>query len=151
MVKYIPHQSDWSKVSLYPSPRFLYTNQLAKEGPDIVAPVAIPALVPTLDKSLKADRSICPVSALGYYLDRTSDLWQNKELVFVFSKKDFDKEICPATISFWIKQIVILCYELSDQEALALYQVKAHDVRALTASKAFQSGVSLEQLLLGCH
>ena len=29
----IRHQSDWSKVSLYPSPSFLSKNQLAKEGP----------------------------------------------------------------------------------------------------------------------
>ena len=37
--KNIRHQSDWSKVSLYPSPSFLSKNQLAKEGPDSVAPV----------------------------------------------------------------------------------------------------------------
>ena len=48
----IRHQSDWSKVSLYPSPSFLSKNQLAKEGPESVAPVVIPALAPTLDKSL---------------------------------------------------------------------------------------------------
>ena len=44
--KNIRHQSDWSKVSLYPSPSFLSKNQLAKEGPDNVAPVIIPALAP---------------------------------------------------------------------------------------------------------
>ena len=44
-------------------------NQLAKEGPDNVV---IPALAPTLDKSLKSDRFLCPVRALRYYLDRTS-------------------------------------------------------------------------------
>ena len=54
----IRHQSDWSKVSLYPSPSFLSKNQLAKEGPDCVAPVVIPALAPTLDRSLKSDRSL---------------------------------------------------------------------------------------------
>ena len=48
----------------YPSPRFLSKNQLAKEGRDSVAPVVIPALAPTLDKSLKGDRSLCPVRAL---------------------------------------------------------------------------------------
>ena len=88
--------------------------------------------------------------ALRYYLDRTSDLRQNKELVFVSFKKGFDKDISPATIS-WIKQTVILCYELSGQEALTLHQVKAHDVRAFAASKAFQLGVSLEQILSACH
>ena len=136
----IRHQSDWSKVSLYPSPSFLSKNQLAREGPDSVAPVVIPAVTPTLDKSLKGDRSLCPVRALRYYLDRTSDLRQNKELIFVSFKKGFDKDISPATISSWIKQTVILCYELSDQEARTLHQVKARDVRAFTASKAFLRG-----------
>ena len=65
-------------------------------------------------------------------------------MVFVSFKKGFDKDISPATISSWIKQTVILCYELSDQEAHTLHQVKAHDVRAFDASKVFQSGVSLD-------
>ena len=95
--KNIRHQTDWSKVSLYPSPSFLSKNQLAKKGPESVAPVVIPALAPTLDKSLKGDRLLCPVRALRYYLDRTSDLRQNKELVFVSFKKGFDKDISPAT------------------------------------------------------
>ena len=95
-------------------------------------------------------QSLCPVRALRYYLDRTSDLRHNK-LVFVSFKKGFDKDISCATISSLIKQTVILCYELSDQEALTLHQVKAHDVRAFVASKAFQSGVSLEQILSACH
>ena len=90
--KNIRHQSDWSKVSLYHSPSFLSKNQLAKEGPDSVAPVVIPALAPSLDKSLKDDRSLCPVRTLRYYLDRTSDLRQNKELVF-------NQDISPASIS----------------------------------------------------
>ena len=45
----------------------------------------------------------------------------------------------------------MLSYELSDQEALTLHQVKAHDVRAFAAAKAFHSGVYLEQLLSACH
>ena len=74
----VRHQSDWSKVSLYPSPRFLSKNQVAKESPD----QRVTALAPNLDRSLKSDRSLCPVRALLYYVDRTSDLRQNKEVVF---------------------------------------------------------------------
>ena len=59
--KNIRHQADWSKVSLYPMPSFLAKNHLAKEGPECVAPVLNPTLAPTLDKSLKEDRSLCPV------------------------------------------------------------------------------------------
>ena len=54
-------------------------------------------------------------------------------------------------IPSWNLSLVILCYELSVQEALTLHQVKAYDVRAFPTSKAFQSGVSLEQILLACH
>ena len=140
-----------TNVSLYPSPSFLSKNQLAKEDPDSLALVVIPALAPTLYMSLKGDISLCPVRALCYYLDRISDFRQNKKLVFVSFKKGFDKDISHATVSSWIKQTVILCYELSDQQALTLHQVKAHDVRAFAASRAFQSGVSLDQILSACH
>ena len=143
----IIHQSNWSKVSLYPSPSFLSKNQLAKEGPDSVSPVVISALAPTLDRSLTSDRSLCPVRALCYYLDRISDLRQE----LVSFKKGFNKDISPATISSWIKQTVILCYELSDYKAHTLHQVKTHDVGAFAASKAFQTGVSLEQIRSACH
>ena len=116
-----------------------------------MAPVVIPVLAPTLDKSLKFDRSLCLVRTLHCYLHRTSDLRQNKELVFISFKKDFDKDISPATIFSWIKKTVILCYELSDKEALTLHNVKSHDVKAFAASKAFQWGVSLEQISSACH
>ena len=70
-----------------------------KEGSECVAPVVIPALTPTLAKSLKADQSLCPVRALPYYLDRTSDLIQNKELVFFSSKKKAVIKIIPLPLS----------------------------------------------------
>ena len=63
------------------------------------------------------------------------------ELVCVSFKKGFDKDISPSTVSSCIKQTVILCYELSDQQALTLHQVKAYDVRAFTASKAPVGGL----------
>ena len=116
-----------------------------------VVPGVITALAPILDSSLKSDRSLCQFKALCYYLDRTSDIRQNKEVVFVSFKKGFYKDISPATISSWIKQTVILCYELSDQEAHTWRRVKAHDVRAFAAPKVFQSGVSLDPILSARH
>ena len=87
-----------------------------------MAPVVIPALALTLDKSLRKDRSLYLVRALRYYLDKTKDLRQSKELVFVSFKQGFSKDISPATISSWIKKTMILCYELSDQENLDIQQ-----------------------------
>ena len=151
LYKNIRHQENWSQVSLYPSPSFLSKNQLARDGPSSVAPVVIPALAPSLDRSLKENKSLCPVRALHYYLDRTKDLRKGKDLVLVSFRKSFQKDIVPATISSWIKQTVILCYQLSDEESHSLHQVRAHDVRAFAASKAFQGGVSLDQILAACH
>ena len=147
----IRHQEDWSNVSLYPSPSFISKNHLAKEGPGCVAPVIIPALAPTLDKSLKEDRTLCPVRSLRYYLDKTKDLRSDKELVFISFRKSFTKDIVPATVSSWIKQTIGLCYQLSDEQSQNLHQVRAHDVRAFAASKAFQGGVPLDQILSACH
>ena len=93
--------------SLYPSPSFLSKNQLARDGPALVAPVVI--LAPSLDGSLTQDRSLCPVRALRYYLDRTKDLCKGKDLVFASFRKSFQKDIVPANVSSWIKQTVLLC------------------------------------------
>ena len=57
----------------------------------------------------------------------------------------------PATVSSWIKQTIGLCYQLSDEQSQNLHQVWAHDVRAFAASKAFQGGVPLDQILSACH
>ena len=86
-----------------------------------------------------------------YYFDRIKDLCKGKDLVFVSFRKSFQKDIVPATISSWIKQTVLLCYQLSDEKAHKLYQVRAHDVRAFAAFMAFQGGVSLDQTLSVCH
>ena len=66
-------------------------------------------------------------------------------------RKSFQKNIVPATISSWIKQTVLLFYRLSDEGAQNIQQVRAHDVGAFAASRAFQGGVSLEQILSACH
>ena len=65
---------------------------------ECVAPVVIPALAPTLDKSLKEDRSLCPVRALRYYLDKTQDLRKDKELVFVSFKKGSPTTLLPNSV-----------------------------------------------------
>ena len=148
LYKNIRHQENWSQVSLYPSPSFFSKNQLARDGPSCVAPVVIPALAPSLDKCLTEDESLCPVRALRYYLDRTKELRKGKELVFVSFWKSFQKDIVPSTTSFWIKQTVLLCYQLSDEEAQNLHQVRAHDVRAF---QGFSRGVCLDQILSACH
>ena len=89
--------------------------------------------------------------ALRYYLDRTKDLRGSRSLLFISFKKGHTSDIRPATLSSWLKQTILLCYKQADQQALDLVQVKAHDIRAFTASKAFYGGVSVDQIMQACH
>ena len=70
----VSNLGQWEKVTLFPSSDFIVKNQLAREGSQSVSPVTIPALTTIVDRQFKEDRTLCPVRALRYYLDRTKDL-----------------------------------------------------------------------------
>ena len=107
------HQSDWCPCTHLPA--FVQRISWPKRVQTVWPQLLYQPYPPTLDRSLKSDWSLCPVRALRYYLDRTSDLGQNKVLFFVSFKKGFDKDISPATIFSCIKQTVIICYLLCSQ------------------------------------
>ena len=67
----VSNLGQWEKVALFPSSDFIAKNQLAREGSQSVSPVTIPALTTIVDRQFKEDRTLCPVRALRYYLDRT--------------------------------------------------------------------------------
>ena len=77
---------DWSEVTFSPSTAFITKNRLASEGPLADQPVVSPALKPTLYPSLVHDKSLCPVRALRYYLDKTKDLRKGKKLLFLLKR-----------------------------------------------------------------
>ena len=133
----VSNLGQWEKVALFPSSDFIAKNQLAREGSQSVSPVTIPALTTIVDRQFKEDRTLCPVRALRYYLDQTKDLRGSRSLLFISFKKGHTSDIRPATLSSWLKQTILLCYKQADQQALDLVHVKAHDIRAFVASKAF--------------
>ena len=141
----------WEKVALFPSSDFIAKNQLAREGSQSVSPVttSIPALTTIVDRQFKENRTLCPVWALRYYLDRTKDLRGSRSLLFISFNKGHTSDIRPATLSSWLKQTILLCYIQADQQALV--QVKAHDIRAFAASKDFYDGVSVDLIMQACH
>ena len=147
----VSNLGQWEKVALFHSSDFIAKNQLAREGSQSVSPVTIPALTTIVDRQFKEDRTLCPVRALRYYLDRTKDLRGSRSLLFISFKKGHTSDIRPATLSSWLKQTILLCYKQADQQALDLVQVKAHDIRAFAASKAFYGGVSMDQIMQACH
>ena len=61
----------WEKAALFPYSDFIAKNQLARGGSQSVSLVAIPAFTTVVVRQFKEDRTLCPVLALRYYLDRT--------------------------------------------------------------------------------
>ena len=107
----VSNLGQWEKVALFPSSDFIAKNQLAREGSQSVSPVTIPALTTIVDRQFKEDRTLCPVRALRYYLDRTKDLRGSRSLLFISFKKGHTSDIRPATLSSWLKQTILLCYK----------------------------------------
>ena len=70
----VSNLGQWEKIALFPSSDFIAKNQLAREDSQSVSPVSIPALSTIVDRQFKEDRTLCPVWAVRYYLDRTKDL-----------------------------------------------------------------------------
>ena len=141
---------DWEKVQLSPSPSFLAKNQLARDGPAAIAPVVIPALAHA-QGTLQTDILLCPVRALRAYLDRTAVVRTDQQLLFISFKRGFSKDIQCSTVSTWIKNTISFCYSNVEDADLDSLDIKAHDVRAFAASKAFYGGVSMDQIMSACH
>ena len=98
----VSNLGQWEKVTLFPSSDFIAKNQLPRECSQSVSPVIIPAL------TTKEDRTLCPVRALRYNLDRTKDLRGSRFLLFISFKKGHTSDIRPATLSSWLKQTILL-------------------------------------------
>ena len=129
-------------------PAFVSRISWPKEGPDSVAPVVIPALAQTLDRSLKSDRSLFPVRALRYYLDRASDRIGSGFVSFrKVSNKTPHLPLSPLGSSRLWSYVMS---SLTRRPTLYI-KLKAHDVRAFAAPKGFQSGVSLDPFLSAYH
>ena len=144
----VSNLGQWEKVALFPSSVFIAKNQLAREGSQSESLVTLSALSTIIvDRQFKEDRTLCPVRALRYYLDRTKDLRGSQFLLFISFKKGHTSDIRPATLSSWLKQTILPGYK----QALDLVQVKAPDIRAFAASKACYGGLSVDQIIQVCH
>ena len=60
------HKTGWKEETVVPSSAFLAKNQLASDGPEVVQPVVIPVLKPSLDHSMSEHMTLSPVRAPRY-------------------------------------------------------------------------------------
>lgn len=92
------------------------------------------------------DRKLCPVRALSYYLARSNPRRKNQRRLFISLNEEYSRDIAAGTVSRWISATIVQAYQSSAQSMSAL-NPRAHEVRALATSAAFQQSVALHQVL----
>ena len=140
---------DQSILKLFPDIGFLGKTQAL----DAVAqPVRLNAF--SLVGGEDPDKRLCPVRALLHYRKLTAkdSIRKGRRKLFISFKPSFQKEIARGTISSWLVKMVKLAYETegSNPGAIEFCRIKAHEVRALSASwKAFK-GTSIDEIMEAC-
>ena len=87
--------------------------------------------------ALSNKKILCPVRAVRIYLDRTKTFRRNRKKLFLSTFKRSDKEIGIWSISRWLRETIVECYNMvAPQDAAATDGAHAHEVRALSASLA---------------
>ena len=112
----------------------------------------IKALSQILSPGMEGDRSLCPVRAIRFYMDRTKSVRKDQKKFFIaYTEPGHSKELCQGTISSWLKRTIILAYGLASTETCQVHRVKAHDVRGMAASWALHKKAPLEGIMRACH
>ena len=134
-------------ASLGTMPNFMAKNQRQSTTSP---PVVIPSLSRTVSGDLP-DRTLCPVRALKFYIDRTKSpsFRQGRERLFVSYKEGHTGDIAAATISRWIVETIRTSYCLvrDSSDLRRLHSITAHEVRALATSWSQYRGVALAEVL----
>jgi len=108
-------------------------------------------VIPCLPQDDHEERTLCPVRCLSAYLQRFKPLRKANPSakLFISYKPGFVGDITTTTVSRWIKNAILWAYDASsnDMDLHQLHSIKAHDVRAMSASLSALRSVSLDQIL----
>ena len=124
-------------VTLRSIPGFLPKNQRIYMDPK---PFEVPSLDEYVGRELP-DRLLCPVRMLKYYVKFTGGLSDANERLFV--KIRGEGSVVSRTISSWLKKCIIFCHN----DKLPKHAVKGHQVRRMSSSWAFFTGVKVNDIL----
>ncbi|KAL8611963.1 hypothetical protein ACOMHN_062592 [Nucella lapillus] len=129
-------------VSLQFLPEFLAKNQT----PGSPSPAIIIRPLSTIVDKSEPDITLCPVRAVKYYWDRTRSLRTTQRRFFISLRAGRSKDISAATISRWISQTIRSAYTQANLDVSSV-QPRAHEVRSIATSAAFQYSLSLRDVL----
>ena len=108
-----------------------------------------PLRIPRLSNILNLDDEevyLCPVRSLKEYLRRTSMHRKGQRRLFVSVNVRYASDIRKNTISRWLIQAVKNAY-IDAGKALPTDPIKAHEVRAISASLALAKGATMQAIL----
>ena len=106
----VSHSADWKEVSFSFVPGFVAKTQDQSSFDPQFENFTVPALPKS--SSSPNGRLLFPVQAVKRYLDRTSQQRPRYERLFVTSGRT-KKEISKNTVSFWLRKVISLAYQLS--------------------------------------
>ena len=145
----VQFQEATGSLVLHTDVRFLAKTELVDRGGQVCEPIVVRALTRLVGPQ-DEERVLCPVRAVRHYLRKTKELRGDRKRLFIAFKKGHKGDIVKNTISGWLKKVVILCYELSSKDVRDFHGVKAHQVRALSASWALHKNCSMDKILAAC-
>ena len=125
-------------VSLLPEPGFLAKNQLPTQAPEWITVPGIAHLNPT-----EPERMLCPVRQLKLYIRDSERIRAGRQRMFIHWNRSI-RDIMRSHISRWIVETVKEAYTQADRQ---YDRVTAHEVRALSASWAYNCQVALPDIL----
>ena len=125
-------------VSLLPEPGFLAKNQLPTQAPEWITVPGIAHLNPA-----EPERMLCPVRQLKLYIRDSESIRGGRQRMFLHWNRSI-RDIMRSHISRWIVETVKEAYTQADRQ---FDRVTAHEVRALSASWAYNCQVALPDIL----
>ncbi len=136
-------KGDGSEVSFLTMPGFLAKNQKPTE----LSPwIHIPSLEFVSDRN-DGEVLLCPVRAIRRYIEATRVKRATRTRLFIPSW-DALGDVKPAQISSWITRVIVDAHSSVSDQDLGLAGVRAHEVRAISASWAALNRVgSVDEIL----
>ena len=119
-------------------PGFLAKNQLPTQAPECITVPGIAHLNPT-----EPERMLCPVRQLKLYMWDSERIRGGRQWMFIHWNRSI-RDIMRSHISRWIVETVKEAYTQADRQ---YDRVTAHEVRALSASWAYNCQVALPDIL----
>jgi integrase len=148
--KNVEHGPRWEHVVLHPVVGFVYKTQRSKAVAKKPKVITIPALQPLCSAGLEAEKTLCPVRALKVYLAHTQNLrTEGQRTLFVSydQSRHKHKAVHKNTLSGWVRKTIKYCYKNASDRSATLVNARAHDLRGMATTLAFEGSAEMEDIL----